>query len=121
MRRGTGHSMAPAETPSGNVNCISGATPASPGLRQYVCQPGARRSRKPTWNGLPAATLSTSETSDAVSRGLVTRLLSIAPAGTVHHASRQTRMALSSRGIDVPEKRNSCAYGEDAPDEHHTA
>src|SRR3954447_967873 len=38
-RSGVGQAISPAVKPGGRVQAISGGSPASPGLRQYTCQP----------------------------------------------------------------------------------
>src|SRR5262249_53128041 len=49
-RSGAGHTIGPAVNPAGSDQSMFGASPESPGLLQYGCQPGARGCRTPTKN-----------------------------------------------------------------------
>jgi hypothetical protein len=55
MRSGCGQAISPAAKPAGSVHSICGGSPESPGLVQYVCQPGAICWRRPIQNVCPGA------------------------------------------------------------------
>src|SRR5437763_7457991 len=58
--------MSPALKPAGRVQAISVGSPESPGLRQYVCQPGAMSRCRSTQSVAPGAIAASSGTSRAV-------------------------------------------------------
>src|SRR6266850_634701 len=56
MRSGCGKTSGPAVQPAGSAQSTVGGSPESPGLVQYVCQPGAMRWRMPTQKDAPGST-----------------------------------------------------------------
>ena len=70
MRSGFGQDISAAAKPAGSVQSIWGDSPESPGLLQYVCQPGAMVWRSPIQNVLPGAIASPSLTSSTVTLGV---------------------------------------------------
>src|SRR5260221_6227696 len=68
-RSGPGHTIGPAVKPAGSDHSMFGASPESPGLIQYVCQPGAMRCRSPTQNVEPGSIVTESLTRLTVTRG----------------------------------------------------
>jgi hypothetical protein len=63
---GIGHLISPVFQPGGSFQFNSVGSPASPENFQYVCQPGAIRSSRPTVNGLPGTIAFVSARSVAV-------------------------------------------------------
>ena len=114
--------MAPARAPSGNSNASSAGAPASPGFCQYVCHPGASRSRSPNRKARPGATAPESDTSDAVARSLRAAALSAAHAGAAAAADTAHSSAAKTgprRGIHPPEAvRVASLYRDVAPGRH---
>src|SRR4029450_12607179 len=70
MRSGFGQDISAAAKPTGSAQSIWGDSPESPGLLQYVCQPGAMVWRSPIQNALPGAIASLSLTSSTVTLGV---------------------------------------------------
>src|SRR5437762_11505093 len=101
IRSGTGHWIGPAEKPSGSLHLIRGGSPASPGFFQYVCQPARILMTRPTENGLPGCTSTSSDTRTT----LTFRLAPVGPpraeTATATAAATATASSPATRALDI--------------------
>ncbi len=70
MRSGWGQASSPTVSPAGSVHSTVMGSPESPGLSQYVCQPGAMRWRTPSHCSRPGSRAARSLIKSTATRGV---------------------------------------------------